>query len=72
MECLKSIPQLGLRVGSLTLSRFLLIACTHLLNDPNEGVVFEMIETLNRLLEYGLLSKEDSLENLEKIATFIK
>lgn len=34
-------------------------------------MVFEMINTLNKLLEFGLLSKADSLENLEKLLPFL-
>jgi hypothetical protein len=41
-----------------------------LLKDPQEDVVFETIETLNKLLQFGLLSKEDALENMESLITF--
>ena len=71
MECLKGIPYLGLRVGQQTLAKFLLITCTQLLYDSEEAVVFEMINTLNKLLEFGLLSKADSLENYEKLLPFL-
>jgi len=67
MECLKGIPYLGLRVGQITLAKYLLVTCTYLLYDAEEIVVCEMIKTLNKLLEFGLLSKADSLENLEKL-----
>jgi hypothetical protein len=60
-----------LRIGQLTLSRYLLIAFTHLLNDTQENVVFETLESLNKLLRFGLLSKEDALENLEFIVPFL-
>eukprot|EP00347_Sterkiella_histriomuscorum_P000291 403376447 len=69
IECLKGIPQLGLRVGQQTLAKFLLITCTF--NDSEEAVVNEMINTLNKLLEFGLLTKRDSLENLEKLLPFL-
>ena len=42
-----------------------------MLYDSEEAVVHEMISTLNKLLEFGLLSKADSLENLEKLAPFL-
>ena len=70
VECLRGIPYLGLRVGQLTLSRYLLIFFTHLLKDPQEYVVYQTIETLNKLMEFGLLSKEDSLENMESLVTY--
>ena len=33
--------------------------------------MFQMIDSLNKLLEFGLLSKGDSLENLEKLLPFL-
>jgi len=59
-------------VGSLTLSRFLLIACLHLLEDKRENVVYEMIATLNKLLEYGLLLKEDCISSYKSIKPLLK
>lgn len=47
------------------------MTCTHLLYDAEALVAFEMIRTLNKLLEFGLLSKVDALENLEKLMPFL-
>ncbi len=47
------------------------MTCTHLLYDAEELVVNEMIKTLCKLLEFGLLSKADSLENLEKLMPYL-
>jgi hypothetical protein len=62
---------LALRVGQLTLSRFLLIAFTHLLRDQQDNVVFETIQTLNKLLEFGLMCKDDALENMQNLVPFL-
>lgn len=35
-------------------------------------MVYEMVAMLTKLLEFGLLSKEDTLENLQRILPFIK
>jgi len=56
----------------LTLSRFLLIACLHLLEDKRENVVYEMIATLNKLMEFGLLLKEDSVYSYKSIKPLLK
>ena len=53
------------------MSRFLLIAITHLLYDGQENVVYEFIATLNKLLEFGLLSKEDSLDHFKMLLPFV-
>lgn len=42
-----------------------------MLYDSEESVVYEMIKALNKLLEFRLLSKNDSLENLEKLLPFL-
>ena len=71
MECLRGIPYLGLRVGAQTLAQYLLITCTQLLYDSEENVVFEVIKALTKLLEFRLMSKEGSLENLDKLLPFL-
>jgi phosphoinositide-3-kinase regulatory subunit 4 len=68
---LKGIPYLGLTVGQQTLAKYLLITCTQLLYDSEESVVFEMINALIKLLEFRLISKVDSLENLDKLLPFL-
>lgn len=35
-------------------------------------MVYELINALTKLLEFGLLSKEDSLENFNNVVAFIK
>ncbi len=63
---------MGLRVGQLTMSSYLLITFRHLLDDSSEYVVFETINTLYKLLQFGLLSKDDSLEYLDIILRFLQ
>ena len=71
MECLKGIPYLGLRVGQQTLAKYLLITCTQLLYDAEELVVYEMLNTLTKLVEFRLLSKTDSLSILDELLPFL-
>ena len=54
-------------VGKQTLANYLLITSTYLQDDFDERVVFELVKTLKKLLEFRLISKKDAMENLERM-----
>ena len=57
LACLQSVTGVGIKVGKQTLSQYLLVLYAGFLHDPEELVVLEVIKTLGRLLQLGLIPK---------------
>ena len=57
LACLQSVTGVGIKVGKQTLSQYLLVLYAGFLHDSEELVVLEVIKTLGRLLQLGLIPK---------------
>ena len=55
----------GIKVGKQTLSQYLLVLYTGFLHDSEELVVLEVIKTLGRLLQLGLIPKAAVLDDFQ-------
>ena len=65
LACLQSVTGVGIKVGKQTLSQYLLVLYAGFLHDSEELVVLEVIKTLGRLLQLGLIPKAAILDDFQ-------
>lgn len=68
---LRTLSLLSLRVGARKVSEYVLPLIETMLDDPEDLVILENIKTINQLVRFRLIAREDCLKLMDNLMPFL-